>query len=334
MRLFLAGPLDVAHVDTSWRLNPRGRFGNPARRENRVHPLSSPAPRLRRCRAARAADAARAGPRRRNLAGRAVRLRRLRRRHRRVADDRDHATDPPVAVPDRRRRASQRHGRARSDPHRRGADAGRAGARPDRPGDRALPPAPRRRPDRGQCAVRRAHVAERQPDRGRPDHPVERRRRLGRAGGRLYPDRLGHGVALRPHVPGAAQRPAAAGGLRRGRGHRRRLQRAADRRLLCLRTGDRHLLARHLRPRRGRRHRGGRGGQRARQRAIRSGAAGADPRRGAGLHPDPRSGHGLRPGRHRHHARRDADRGAVPQERRAELAPPDVRRSGGRRRWP
>ena len=44
-------------------------------------------------------------------------------------------------------------------------------------------------------------------------------------------------------------------------------------------------------------------------------------RRCAGLHPHPRPRHGLRPGRHRHHARRDADRGAVPQERRPGLAP-------------
>ena len=55
-------------------------------------------------------------------------------------------------------------------------------------------------------------------------------------------------------------------------------------------------------------------------------AAGADPGRGARLHPDPRARHGLRAGRHRHHARRDADRGAVPQERRSRLAAPDVRR--------
>ena len=228
-------------------------------------------------------------------------------------------------------RAPQRHGRTRPDPHRRRAHAGRAADRPDRPRRRALPPAPRGRPDRGQRAVRRAHVAERQPDRRGADDPVERRRRVGRAGGRLHPDRLGHGVPLRPHVPRPAQRPAAAGGLRRGRRHRRRLQRAADRRLLCLRTGDRHLLSRHLRPGRGRRHRVGRGGQRARRRTVRSRPAGADARRRAGLHPDPRPRHGLRPGRHRHHARRDADRGAVPQERRPGLAPPDVRRTRRRR---
>ena len=327
MQLFFAGPLDVAHVDTSWRLNHRGRYDSPARRENRVHPLPSPPPRVRRCRAARAADAACTGPHRRNLAGRAVRLRRLRRRYRRVDDDRDNATDPSGAVPDRRRRAPQRHGRTRPDPDRRRAHAGRAADRAHRPRRRALSSAAGRRPDRGQRAVRRAHVAERQRDRGRADDPVERRRCVGGAGGRLHPDRLGHGVPLRPHVPRPAQRPAAAGGLRRGRRHRRRVQRTAHRRLLCLRAGDRHLLSRHLRPGRGRRHRGGLRGQRSRRRTVRSRAPGAHARRGAGLHPHPRPRHGLRPGRHRHHARRDADRGPVPQERRPGLDPPDVRRT-------
>jgi hypothetical protein len=39
--------------------------------------------------------------------------------------------------------------------------------------------------------------------------------------------------------------PARAGGLRCRRRHRRRLRRPADRRLLCVRAGDRHLLHRH-----------------------------------------------------------------------------------------
>ena len=51
--------------------------------------------------------------------------------------------------------------------------------------------------------------------------------------------------------------------------------------------------------------------------------------RAARLHPDPRARHGLRAGRHRHHARRDADRGAVPPERRAGLAAPGDRRPRG-----
>ena len=63
--------------------------------------------------------------------------------------------------------------------------------------------------------------------------------------------------------------------------------------------------------------------RRSGRRAVRSRAAGADARRGARLHPNPRPRHGLRPGRHRHHARRYADRGAVPQERRPGLAAPD-----------
>ena len=49
----------------------------------------------------------------------------------------------------------------------------------------------------------------------------------------------------------------------------------------------------------------------------------------AGLHPHPAPGHGLRPGWHRPHAWRDADRRAIPQERRPELAPPGVWRTGG-----
>ena len=61
---------------------------------------------------------------------------------------------------------------------------------------------------------------------------------------------------------------------------------------------------------------------RAGQLAVRPDAAGADACRGAGLHPDPGARHGLRPGRHRHHARRHADRGAVPPQPRAGLAAP------------
>ncbi len=75
----------------------------------------------------------------------------------------------------------------------------------------------------------------------------------------------------------------------------------------------------------------GRRRQRARRRAVRSRAAGADARRRARLHPDPRPRHALRAGRHRHHARRDADRGAVPPQRRPGLAAPDDRRPRGRR---
>ena len=46
---------------------------------------------------------------------------------------------------------------------------------------------------------------------------VQRRRRLGGAGGRLYPDRLGAGLPARAMLPAAAHRPAADGGLRRRR---------------------------------------------------------------------------------------------------------------------
>ncbi len=125
-----------------------------------------------------------------------------------------------------------------------------SGAVPRRPAVRpgiglCQPPARHRsRPDRGQCAARRPHVDARQPDRGGPDRVVERRRRLGRAGGRLHPARQRHRLQDRAGVPPAPQRYAHSGRMRRGRRHRRRLRRAAGRRLLWLRADHRHLLDR------------------------------------------------------------------------------------------
>ena len=52
------------------------------------------------------------------------------------------------------------------------------------------------RPDRGQRALWRPHVAARQPGRRARDADLERRRRLGRARGRLHPGRLGHRLRL------------------------------------------------------------------------------------------------------------------------------------------
>ena len=57
-------------------------------------------------------------------------------------------------------------------------------------------------PIEANALYRRAHVAERQPDRRAADHHVERRRRLDRAGGRLHPDRLRHRLAARAHASG------------------------------------------------------------------------------------------------------------------------------------
>ena len=210
---------------------------------------------------------------------------------------------------------------------------GRAAARPARPGDRALPPAPRGRPDRGQRAVRRAHVAERQPDRRgcRRSCPTASARRSG----------------WRPATPRSA-RPSAS---RFGRMFRVRRN---DLRLLvgcgaaaaiagafnAPLTGAFYAFElvigtyypRHLRPGRGRRHRRGRGGQRARrQRRSISILQVPDARRSARLHPDPGARHGLRADRHRHHARRDPDRGAVPPQRRSGLAAPGDRRPRRRR---
>ena len=182
------------------------------------------------------------------------------------------------AVRHRARRAPQRHGRARPDPHRRRPHAGRPGCSACS-ASRVVRYRPRRAVDPieanalygGRMSLNDSLIVV------AADHPVERRRRLGRAGGRLHPDRLGDGLPLRPHVPGPAQRSAPAGRLRRGRRHRRRVQRPADRRLLRVRTGDRHLLARHLRPRRRRRHRRRGGGPGARRRAVRPGSCRCPP---------------------------------------------------------
>ena len=66
----------------------------------------------------------------------------------------------------------------------------------------ALAAAARGRPDRGQCAPWRAHVAVGKPQRRAADRLVERRRRLGRAGGRLYPAGERDRVTVRPCASG------------------------------------------------------------------------------------------------------------------------------------
>ena len=279
-------------------LTHRGRPGGPASGENCVHARASPPPRLRRRGAACTAHAARAGPHRRDLAVRAGGVRRLRRRHRRVADDRDDAAGPRTAVPDRTRRAPQCDGRARSDPPVvvptvGGLLLGLLGLaivryRPRR----AVDPIEANALYGGRMSLNDSLIVVAQTS-------CQRRRRLGRAGGRLHPDRLRHGVPLRPHVPRAAQRPAAARRLRRLGRHRRRLRCAAHRRLLRLRTGDRHLHARHSRPGRGRRRR--RRSPWSTRSATRRSISSAGPHAGrnARLHPDPGARHGVRPGRHR-----------------------------------
>ena len=188
----------------------------------------------------------------------------------------------------------------------------------------------RDRPDRGKRALRRQALPQGQPDRRGADDLVQRRRRLGRARGRLHADRLGARVPARPLVPAAAQRPAVAGGLRRRRRHRGRVQRAADGRLLCLRAGDRHLLARDPgaggdvgdlrrfgRARAGRRHR------------VRHPGALLD--RGDRLRAHSGARHAGRAGRHRPDARRDAGGGPVPPQPRAGLGAAGDRRPCGRR---
>ena len=124
---------------------------------------------------------------------------------------------------------------------------GRARLRPGH-GLRHPPARHRGRPDRGQCAAWRPHVAARQPDRGGADRVVERGRRLGRPGSRLYPARQRHRLQDRPGLSPAPLRHARAGRLRRRRGHRRRLRRALGRRFLRLRADHRQLFDRLARP--------------------------------------------------------------------------------------
>ena len=74
----------------------------------------------------------------------------------------------------------------------------RLAARPRHVAERPLPLAAGGRPDRGQRAAWRPDVAARQPRRRAGDDDLERRRRLGRARGRLHPGRLGHRLRARP----------------------------------------------------------------------------------------------------------------------------------------
>ena len=84
----------------------------------------------------------------------------------------------------------------------------------------------------------------RQPDRGGADGVVERYRRLGRTGSRLHAARQRHRLGHRTGVSAAPQRHAHPGRLRRRGRDRRRLRRAARRRLLRLRADHRQLFDR------------------------------------------------------------------------------------------
>ena len=157
---------------------------------------------------------------------------------------RRHGRGGRLHAPDRFRARSRRATvgplRARSAARFRDALPGRPAVRPRQ---RLYQPAPRHRgrPDRGQCAAWRPHVDARQPDRGGADRVVERRRRFRRAGGGLYPVGERHRLQDRPGLPAAPVRHAHSGGRGLGRGHRRRLRRAARRRLLRLRADHRQL---------------------------------------------------------------------------------------------
>ena len=133
------------------------------------------------------------------------------------------------------------------------AVSGRAGAGADHGSAGAAAAAQPHRPDRGQRPLWRAHVARGLAHRRGADGLVQRRWRLRGHGGGLRPARLGHRLLGRAEFPAAPQRSARAGGLRRGGGHRRRLQRPALRRVLRHRAGHRRLFHRHLALRRARR---------------------------------------------------------------------------------
>ena len=141
---------------------------------------------------------------------------------------------------------------------------------------------PTDRPRGGQRAARRSAVAARRPRRRGADRVVERRRRVGRPGGRLCADRLRARLLGRGRPAIAASGFAHAGRRRRGRRDGGGLRRSADRRVLRLRTRHRRLFPRQRRP-----GAGGRGGRAAdgacaRRRALfHRGAAGSPLRRRA-----------------------------------------------------
>ena len=119
-----------------------------------------------------------------------------------------HPADPPGCCSRSGPRAPQRHGRAQSDPHRAGPERRRAAAWPVRSGvaryhpRRAVDPIEANALYGGRMSLNDSLIVV------AADHHLERRRRLDRAGGRLHPDRLGHRLAVRPHVPRPTQRPA------------------------------------------------------------------------------------------------------------------------------
>ena len=152
----------------------------------------------------------------------------------RPRDGTDHRARPRLAVQARKRRSSVGCGRHRPTPQRRRAGGGRHRGWRDRLGRGALVEPPHHRPDRSQRAVWRAHVPHRQPDRDAANRFVQWRRRLRRAGSRLYPDQLGPGVAARPLLPRPAQRFALAGWLRRRGGDCGGVPGPADRLVLRL----------------------------------------------------------------------------------------------------
>ena len=162
--------------------------------------------------------------------------RRCRRRH-----EPDHATHARAAVPHPAREPAQRQHRSRALARGPGADRGRPRAGRGDGGERPLPLAPGGRPDRSQRALWRPDVAARQPGRRSRDDDLERRRRLGRARGRLYPGRRRPRLQAGRQDPPAPQRPAHPRRLRLGGRDRRGVQCPRDRRFLCVRAGARRL---------------------------------------------------------------------------------------------
>ena len=147
------------------------------------------------------------------------------------------------------RRSPQRRRKRRASCRLWRADAGRAHSRRDRYLARPQEGAAGGRSGRGQRAARRTHVAQPEPAGGDPNRNLERLRRVGRARGRLCPDRGRRRLVSRESGRDLRRQDLAhAGRLRRGRRDRGGVRRAADRRLLRLRAHHRRLFARQRDP--------------------------------------------------------------------------------------
>ena len=115
------------------------------------------------------------------------------------------AVDARMAFRHRARDPAERgaRGRALAGPCRAGRR--RPGARRRHEPERPLPVAQDRRSDRGQCDLWRPNVFAGQLGRGARMRDLERQRRIGGTGGRIYPGGLGPGLEARRSAAPAAQ---------------------------------------------------------------------------------------------------------------------------------